>query len=252
MANFIDINADVGERPEALVDGREEQLLALVSSANIACGVHAGDPSTMERVIRLCARYGVNIGAHPSYPDRANFGRVEMDLSSAEIEECMRSQIATLVELADKLHCGVRHVKPHGALYNVAAKNARVAKAIAEGVKRVDNRLILLGLAGSPMLNTWENAGLSVAAEAFADRRYEPDGSLRSRKLPDAVISNPSEAVEQVLGIVKRGLVVTADGGTLKAEAQTICIHSDTEGAIEIAHSLRHVLPKEGIEIRPL
>jgi len=252
MTNFVDINSDVGERPEALLDGREEELLGHVSSANIACGVHAGDISTMERVIRLCARYNVSIGAHPSFPDRANFGRTEMDLSSREIEECVQSQVKTLVSIAEKLHCSVRHVKPHGALYNVAAKDARISAAIAAAVKMVDKRLILLGLAGSPMLDVWKKAGLTVAAEAFADRRYEPDGSLRSRKLPGAVISDPSEAVEQALGIVKHGLVVTTDGSTLKVEAETICIHSDTENAIAVARALREVLPREGIQIRPL
>jgi UPF0271 protein len=252
MMNFIDINSDVGERPEALLDGREEELLAQVSSANIACGVHAGDISTMACVIRLCARHNVSIGAHPSYPDRANFGRTEMNLSSNKIEECIRSQVKTLVSVAKKLHCSVRHVKPHGALYNVATKDARVSAAIAAGVKIVDKRLILLGLAGSPMLDVWRGAGFTVAAEAFADRRYEPDGLLRSRKLPGAVINDPSEAVEQALAIAKYGLVVAADGSTLKAEAQTICIHSDTENAIAIARALRQVLPREGIQIRPL
>jgi len=160
--------------------------------------LHAGDISTMACVIRLCARHNVSIGAHPSYPDRANFGRTEMNLSSNKIEECIRSQVKTLVSVAEKLHCSVRHVKPHGALYNVATKDARVSAAIAAGVKIVDKRLILLGLAGSPMLDVWRGAGFTVAAEAFADRRYEPDGLLRSRKLPGAVINDPSESASTV------------------------------------------------------
>jgi len=252
MAMFIDINADVGERPEALLDGREEELLSLVSSASIACGLHAGDISTMEQVIQLCARYDVGIGAHPSYPDRANFGRTEMNLSSREIEETIHSQLKTLVDLAGGFHCTVRHVKPHGALYNVSARDARVAASIAAGVGLVDNRLILLGLAGSPTLNVWKDAGFSVAAEAFADRRYEPDGSLRSRKLPGAVISDASEAVEQAIGIVKRGLLVTTDGSEVSVQAQTICIHGDTENAIAIARALRRALRREGIKVQPL
>ena len=252
MTNFIDINSDVGERPEALADGREEELLSLVSSANIACGVHAGDASTMERVIQLCARHDVNIGAHPSYPDRENFGRVDMKLPPGEIEKSLESQVRVLMEIAERFHRRMRHVKAHGALYNVAAKNSLVAEAIAAGVKRVDNRLILLGLAGSQMLDVWRRLGFEVVAEAFADRRYEADGSLRSRKLPGAVISDPSEAVDQVLGIVKGGTVMTADGRKVTLEARTICVHSDTENAIAIARAIREALPKEGIEVRPL
>jgi UPF0271 protein len=252
MANFIDINSDVGERPEALLDGREEELLAQISSANIACGVHAGDLLTMESVVRLCSKHHVNIGAHPSYPDRANFGRTEMNLPSDEIGACVHGQVKTLLDLAESLHCSVRHVKPHGALYNVAVKDPRVAKAVAVGIEKASKRLILLGLAGSSMLEVWRAAGFTVAAEAFADRRYEPDGSLRSRKLPGAVISDASEAVEQVLGILKRGVVVTADGSGLNVEAQTICLHSDTPNAATIARALREALPREGIEIRPL
>jgi UPF0271 protein len=252
MTNFIDINSDVGERPEALADGQEEELLSLVSSANIACGAHAGDAATMERVIQLCTKHNVNIGAHPSYPDRANFGRVEMNLPAGEIEKSLENQVRTLMGIAERFHCRMRHVKAHGALYNVAARNPLVAEDIGAAVKRVDNRLILLGLAGSPMLEIWRRLGFEVAAEAFADRRYEADGSLRSRKLPGAVLSDPSEAVEQVLRIVKSGFVITADGEKVKAEAQTICLHSDTKNAIAIARAIREALPKEGIEVRPL
>jgi UPF0271 protein len=194
----------------------------------------------------------LRIGAHPSYPDRANFGRVVMNLTPEEIVQCVYDQVQTLVELASRAGCAARHVKPHGALYNVAAQNPTIAAALAHGVRKVDKTLILLGLAGSKMLEVWQNEGFRVVGEAFVDRRYEADGTLRSRKFSDALITDLEEAVQQALRIVKDGVVITADGAAFSLNAQTLCIHSDTHNAISIAAAVRSQLLKEGFAVRPL
>ncbi len=246
----IDLNSDVGERPEALRSGSEESLMQLITSANIACGVHAGDETTMSAVVSLAKKYNVGIGAHPSYPDRGNFGRTEMNLTFDEIKKCVFDQVHALGTVARKLGAQLSHVKPHGALYNMAVKDARIAHAIGAGVEQVDNSLILMGLAGSGMLGVWRELGFRVAAEVFADRVYEPDGSLRSRKFQDALIADPGRAAQQALSIVRDGFVITSDGSRLHLEAQTICIHSDTPGSDRIAREVRAVLEANGISLR--
>jgi UPF0271 protein len=218
------LNADVGERPEALADGSEETLLGLLDWANIACGGHTGDEGTMRQVTALCRRLGVQIGAHPGYPDRARFGREELGLPAEEIAHLVFEQVRALARIAGE----IRHVKPHGALYNTAARDAGVAAAIAEGVARWSREVTLVGLAGSQMIEVWRGAGFGVAEEAFADRRYEPNGTLRSRRFSDALITAPAEAAAQALR-----LAVAAD---------TLCVHSDTPGAIEIARAVRRAL----------
>lgn len=182
MARTIDLNADVGEQPEALADGSEEAILRLVSSANIACGGHAGDAETMAQVIRLCMKYGVAVGAHPGYPDRARFGREPLSSSPEAIQAFVFEQVKTLGEKAASLGTGVRYVKPHGALYNTAAHDRATAEAIAKGAARWRDGLTLVGLAGSLMLTVWTEMGFRTAGEAFADRAYESDGTLCSRK----------------------------------------------------------------------
>jgi UPF0271 protein len=211
----IDLNCDMGELPDAAL---EEALMAHITSANVACGGHAGDAATMLRTVEMARRHGVAVGAHPGYPDRANFGRVEMALSPEQIAQTVYAQIGALAAIAGQL----AHVKPHGALYNVAAKNPEVARAIGEGVARFGQDLVLVGLAGSAMLDVWRDMGFRTAAEGFADRRYEPDGSLRSRKFAGALFTEPSAAAAQALRLVSEGHV------------QTICVHSDTPGALEI------------------
>ncbi|MGH2568575.1 MAG: 5-oxoprolinase subunit PxpA, partial [Bacteroidota bacterium] len=247
---LVDLNSDVGERSEALADGSEEELLKLITSANIACGGHAGNEETMERVVRLAIKHGVRIGAHPSFPDRENFGRREMNLTFDEIRAAVTEQVQALTVIAHKLNARIAHVKPHGALYNIAARNARVAHAIAAGVGEVDNSLILMGLAGSGMLGVWRELGFRVAAEAFADRVYEPDGSLRLRKFPDALITDPDRAAQQALSIARDGITTASDGSQLQIEAQTICIHSDTPNAVAIARAVRRVLETEGFRLK--
>lgn len=248
----IDLNSDVGERPEALRDGSEEELLRLITSANIACGVHAGDEHTMTEVVWLAKRYNVGIGAHPSFPDRENFGRTEMNLTFDEIKKCVCDQVRSLATIAKSRGASLTHVKPHGALYTMAAKHVKIAHAIAAGVANFDNSLILMGLAGSGMLQVWEELGLRVASEAFADRVYEPDGSLRSRKFQDALIIDPNRAAQQALNIVKDGHVIASDGRKLRVKADTICVHSDTPNAVRIVAAVRRTLEENGLHVARL
>jgi UPF0271 protein len=215
----MDLNCDMGELEDA---AHEAALMEFVTSANIACGAHAGDAAVMERTARLAMDRGVRIGAHPGYPDRANFGRVEMDMSESAIEESVLRQIERLDGIVQRLGGETVHVKPHGALYNVAVKNEAVARAIARGVLRWNEKTTVFGLAGSRMLEWWREMGLATAAEGFADRRYEADGTLRSRKLPDSLITDPAAAAAQAVRLAKEGV------------AQTICVHGDTPGAVEI------------------
>jgi len=247
----MDVNADVGERPRALVDGSEERLIRLITSANIACGGHAGDAASMRAVVKLCLGSGVGIGAHPGYPDKPGFGRRKIDIPPAELESSLVEQIGRLVEIATALGTKLNHVKPHGALYNEAAVNAQLARSIARAVGAVDKGVVLVGLAGSEMLKVWRDEGFRVVGEAFADRRYEADGSLRPRRFADALITRPSEAAEQALGIARDGVVVAVDGTRVEVKAGTICIHGDTENAIAIATEVRNRLSMGAVGVRP-
>ena len=223
----MDLNCDMGELEDA---AHEAALMDYITSANIACGAHAGDESTMERTAHLALERGVRIGAHPSYPDRANFGRIEMDLPELEIERTVREQIERLERVVRALGGTITHVKPHGALYNVAARDERVARAIGRAVAAWNPAASLFGLLGSRCLEWWRGMGLAVVAEAFADRRYEPDGSLRPRKFADALITDPREAAAQ------------AERFARAAAAQTLCVHGDTPGAVEILKACRRML----------
>lgn len=216
---IIDLNCDMGELEDA---AHEAALMQYITSANIACGGHAGDEATMERTARLAKERGVRIGAHPGYPDRANFGRLEIPMTAEEITRMVCDQIERLDGVVRRLGGEIVHVKPHGALYNVAVRNAEVAQAIAAGAALWNPRTTLFGLAGSPMLDVWRKMNMLVVGEAFADRRYEPDGTLRSRSLAGALITDPREAAEQALRMAREGA------------AQTVCVHGDTPGAVEI------------------
>ena len=248
----IDLNCDMGEIPSAIADGTQEALMRSITSANVACGAHAGDAATMRETIQQAVRAGVAVGAHPGYADRENFGRLELKLSPEEVAASVFAQVRALAHIAKECGAIVAHVKPHGALYNQAVKNRELAKAIADGVARWSLEAVLVGLAGSPMLDVFREAGLRVAAEAFADRRYEPDGTLRSRKFEDALIRDPAEAANQALGMVQRGVVTASDGSEVAVNAQTICIHGDTPGSIEIAAEVARVLKAARIAIAPL
>jgi len=227
----VDLNCDMGELEDA---AHEAALMECVTSANIACGAHAGDETIMERTARLAIARGVRIGAHPGYPDRANFGRFEMALTPAEIEATTLDQIARLETIVTRLGGAVEYVKAHGAMYNVAVRNRQVAEAIGRAVAKWNPQARLFGLAGSPMLEVWRGMGLAVAAEAFADRCYEPDGSLRNRKLPGALITDPEAAASQAVTLARAG-------------ADTICVHGDTPGAVGILKACRAALAEAGL-----
>lgn len=248
----IDLNCDIGEMPEALIDGTQELLMRYISSANIACGAHAGNAGMMRASIEQALRHGVSIGAHPSYEDRANFGRKELQLTAQQISGSVYGQIIALEQTAQQCGATIVHVKAHGALYNQAARKFEIARAIADGVKRWRYDVVLVGLCGSVMLDEFRSLGFPVAAEAFADRRYEPDGTLRSRKYVDALLQDPEEAAEQALRIVTENKVIATDGGRVSVHANTICIHSDTPSAPQIAAAVRRRLNAANVAIRPL
>lgn len=245
----IDLNCDMGELHEAIADGTQEALMRSITSANVACGGHAGDEETMRITIEQALRYGVAVGAHPGYADRENFGRLELKMSEEEIADSVHKQVRALAEVAASCGARVVHVKPHGALYNQAVKNRELARAIADGVARWNREVVLVGLAGSLMLDVFREAGFAVAAEAFADRRYELDGTLRSRKFEDALIRDPEGAARQALGMVERGVVRASDGSDVAVSAQTICIHGDTPGAPAIAAEVARVLQESGVTL---
>jgi UPF0271 protein len=248
----MDLNADVGERPDALADGREEALLRQLTSANIACGGHAGDAASMDALVRLAARHGIAVGAHPGYPDRAQFGRAVMEIPPGRLRASIREQVAALAEAARRHGARLAHVKPHGALYNAAASDPALASLVAAAVADVIPGATLVGLAGSAMLDAWRAAGFAVAAEAFADRRYEPDGTLRPRRFPDALITDPDEAAAQALAIARDGRVTAWDGRAVNVRADTLCVHSDTPGAAETVAAIRRVFRDYGILLAPL
>src|SRR6266581_2712745 len=243
----IDLNCDMGELPEAIADGTQEALMRSVTSVNVACGGHAGDERTMRTTLEQALRAGVAVGAHPGYADRANFGRLELKLPVETIAESVFEQVRALAEIAAACGARLAHVKPHGALYNQAVRNRELAEAIAKGVARWSRDVVLVGLAGSPMLDVFRGAGFAVAAEAFADRRYEPDGTLRSRKFEDALIRDPEEAGRRALGIAERGVVIARGGSEVAVDAQTICIHGDTPGAPQIAATVAQTLHEAGV-----
>ena len=248
----IDLNADLAESVERLANGSDAELMHYITSANIACGAHAGDAVTMEQTLELAQKFGLTVGAHPSYPDRENFGRVALDMPHADLTSSIHDQLTELATLAQRLEIPLVHVKPHGALYHACNTDAEVARAVARAVLAVDSHLIMIGQAASSCLAIYREMGLRAVAEAFADRAYEPDGALRSRKLPGSLLEDPTAAAAQAENIVVRGVVVTTSGSELPLAAETLCMHSDTPGASAIARSVRERLTPAGIQIRPL
>lgn len=248
----MDLNCDMGEVPEAVADGTQESLMASLTSVNIACGGHAGDAQTMKATIEQALRWKLDVGAHPGYADRANFGRAELQLPPEWIADSVFEQVRALAEVAAGCGAPVTHVKPHGALYNQAARDRVVAGAIADGVARWSRDVALVGLAGSLMIDVFREAGFRVAAEAFADRRYEADGSLRPRRFDDALIRDPAEAGQQALRIAQHGTVMAWGGTEVATDAQTICIHGDTPGSLGIAAAVAHTLRAAGVELSAL
>lgn len=241
----VDLNCDLGEGA-----GHDAELMRLVSSANIACGGHAGDAGTMLTTLRLAKEQGVAVGAHPGFVDRANFGRVEMPVTSAQVHGLVLSQVQDLLALAAQAQVRVHHVKPHGALYNMAARDSVLAEAVAAAVYEADPRLVLVGLAGSRLLDAGSACGLSTLSEVFADRTYRSDGSLTPRRETGALIEDPVRAVAQVLGMVRDGYVIATDGSRVAIKAGTVCLHGDGLHAVEFARQLRAELEAAGIEIK--
>jgi 5-oxoprolinase (ATP-hydrolysing) subunit A len=251
-ARRIDLNCDMGEIAAAIADGTQEALMRSVTSVNVACGGHAGDDRMMRATVEQALRARVAIGAHPGYPDKENFGRLEMKMSAEAVADFVFAQIQALEKVAAACGAKIGHVKPHGELYNQAVHDGKLAAAIANGVAGWRKDVVLVGLAGSPMLEVFREAGFAVAAEAFADRRYEPDGTLRSRKFEDALIRDPQEAARQALSIVERGVVIASDGSEVAVHAQTICIHGDTPGSVQIVEAVANHLRETGMVLDAL
>lgn len=247
MARLIDLNADLGEG-----FGADEALLGIVSSANIACGFHAGDAETMRAVSRMAAEKGVGIGAHPSFDDLGNFGRTVIRMSMDELESLVAYQVGALAEAASDADAALTHVKPHGALYNVASVDPAHAAAIARAIRAVDPSLVFLGFAGPVMRAAADRAGIAFACEAFPDRHYTDDGNLMPRDQPLSVITNPVEAAERVTRMIADGEVVTVSGGRVRVEFDSLCIHGDEPTAVMIGRSVRRVVEDLGAEIAPL
>ena len=230
----------------------DAQLMPYVTSANVACGAHAGDPVTMDQTVELALSRGVRIGAHPGYPDRPNFGRVALEMAADEIENLIVYQVSALAGFVRSRGGRLTHVKPHGALYHCGAEFPDVARAIAEGVRRVGTDLVLVGAAGSMLIGAGLEAELAVAEEAFADRRYRADGTLVPRGSAGAVITDPDEAAEQAVGLARDGTVLAEDHSRIAVRPDTICLHGDTPGAAEIARRIHERFRTAGIRIAPL
>jgi 5-oxoprolinase (ATP-hydrolysing) subunit A len=244
---YIDLNCDMGEGI-----GNEALLLPFISSANIACGGHAGNAEEMKRVVLLCIKHHVAIGAHPSFPDSANFGRTEMNLPNEDVYELVKQQIKALHAITIAAGATLHHVKPHGALYNMAAKDATLSNALARAVKAVDDKLFFYGLSGSVMIAEAGKLGLRTANEVFADRTYQPDGTLTPRTNPHALITKTTSAIQQVMQMINNKTVTATNGQTISIKADTICIHGDGEHAIEFATALNKSLQNAAINIKKI
>lgn len=234
------LNCDMGEGA-----GNDEQLMPYISAANIACGWHAGDEHTMQQTISLCLKHNVAIGAHPSFADKENFGRKEMELPAHELYELITQQLVVINEFATAAGGKLQHIKPHGALYNLSAKDPLTANVIARAVRDFDSALILFGLSGSCSLAEANKIGLQTAAEVFADRTYQDDGSLTPRSATGAMVEEADKAVQQVLQMIQKGTVTVVSGKVISIKAETICIHGDGKQAVEFAKAISAALQKE-------
>ncbi|HGV3502348.1 MULTISPECIES: LamB/YcsF family protein [Providencia] len=249
MKKQIDLNSDLGESFGQWQMGNDEAILSVVSSANVACGFHAGSPEGILKTLKAAKENGVAVGAHVGYPDLVGFGRRNMDIASSELIADVIYQIGALKGLATAAGTDVLYVKPHGALYNTIAHDKRQAIAVIDAIKSIDNHLILVALAGSPLIGWAQDSGLQVVAEAFADRAYNSDGTLVSRKLAGSVLHDPKIVAERMLQLVQEGGVVSIDGKFTPIDAGSICVHGDSPGALEMAQQVRSILEKQGIEI---
>lgn len=249
----IDLNCDMGEGLGECQLGYDAEIMPYISSTNIACGFHAGSPLIMARTVRMAKEAGVAVGAHPSYPDLEGFGRREMNLASDEVEDIILYQIGALAAICRAEGVELKHVKPHGALYNQAARDIHLAAAIARAVKRFSPSLVLVGLAGSRSIDTGLDAGLVVAREAFPDRAYMPDGSLMPRSLPGAVLEDPQQVKMNALKLAQDGIrVEKTDGGIEYYQVDTLCLHGDNPAAVENARMVSQVLHDADFDISPI
>ncbi len=248
----IDLNCDLGESFGAYTIGMDEKVIPLISSCNIACGFHASDPEVMRKTVRMAKEAGIGIGAHPGYPDLLGFGRRNLNVSAAEAGAYVTYQLGALYAFARSAGVRIRHVKPHGAFYNMAGKDHALALAIAEAVQAFDPELILLGLSGSESVKAAAEIGLPAAREVFADRAYMPDGSLMPRTMEGAVIHDEAEAIRRVVRMVKEHRVTACDGTDIEIVPDSICVHGDNEKALTFVTQIRAALEAEGVEIAPL
>ncbi|XZF75558.1 LamB/YcsF family protein [Bacillus sp. AL-1R] len=248
----IDLNCDLGESFGVYKMGMDDEILQFVTSANIACGFHAGDPSVMRKTVRAALDKGVKIGAHPGLPDLAGFGRRNINISPQEAYDIVVYQIGALDGFMKAEGERMQHVKPHGALYNMAAKNAQLAEAIAEAVYKVDPNLILFGLSGSELIKAGEKIGIRTASEVFADRTYQHDGTLTPRSQSNALINDPLEATNQVIRIVKEGKVMSQQGIEVPLVADTVCIHGDGPHALTFANQIRKLLEASDVSVQAI
>jgi UPF0271 protein len=248
----IDLNADLGESFGPWPMGQDEALMTSITSASVACGFHAGDPSVMRQTVARAKARDVAVGAHPGFPDLVGFGRREMRASAREVEDLVLYQVSALAGIAAAAGVRLQHVKAHGALYNQACRDAALADAIVRAVVALDRSLILFGLPGSELLRAAERAGLGVAAEVFADRAYNPDGSLAPRREPGAVIHDAERVVERAVRMVRDHEVMAIDGSVIRLDADTICLHGDTPGAGDLARRVRHGLEATGVSVSRL
>ena len=248
----VDLNCDLGESFGVYRIGMDAEILRFVTSANIACGFHAGDPLIMEETVHAAKAAGTAVGAHPGFPDLAGFGRRNMACTPQEVKAYVKYQLGALEAFVRAEGLALQHCKPHGALYNMAAADRALADAIAEAVADVDSRIILFGLAGSLMIEAGRAAGLRTASEVFADRAYQADGSLVPRRLPGAVIHDPEEAIARTVRMVKEGVVTAVTGETVPIAADSICVHGDNPSALAVLKSIRERLETEGIAVAPL
>jgi UPF0271 protein len=248
----IDINCDLGENTRTGITSNDEGIMSYITSANIACGFHAGDPLTILKTIELAKKFGVGIGAHPGYKDQEGFGRRSIQLSHEELRASIIYQVGALKSIAETLGEKLQHVKPHGALYNSASADFDIAMVIAAAVKDIDSTLILFGLSGSEMIRAAEKTGLSYASEVFADRAYNDDGSLVPRDKPGAVINSTGQVIDRVVKMINEKVVETISGKIIPVQADTICIHGDNYMALDFAKSLYSLLKEYGIELKSI
>jgi UPF0271 protein len=251
----IDLNSDMGESFGAYKLGMDEAVIQHITSANIACGWHAGDPLVMDRTVKMAVDFGVGVGAHPGFPDLLGFGRRNMDCTLEEVQKYLIYQIGALQAFCKVNGTKLQHVKPHGALYLMAVENEEIARAVAEAIVSVNPELLYVALAGAKgefMSRIGQEVGLKVVYEAFADRAYTPEGTLVSRRQPGAVIKDPEEVSERALRMAKDGIVIAVDGTSIPLEAQTLCVHGDTPSAVDLVKKIRETLESDGVVVTPM